>query len=134
VTLDNILIFAILGVSLVLFISEKLRVDLVALMVLVVLTLTGLISPADAFSGFASPAEYVNRALRWGDAGVDDYLKFPERALEPSDSPFEFSYNLDEDHVRTQFEAASDIDNFDMFLAKNRTQAVIIAIRHGMDR
>ncbi len=55
-TLDNILIFAILGVSLVLFISEKLRVDLVALMVLVALTLAGLISPEEAFSGFASPA------------------------------------------------------------------------------
>ncbi len=55
-TLDNILIFSILGVALVLFISEKLRVDLVALMVLVTLTLTGLISPEEAFSGFASPA------------------------------------------------------------------------------
>ena len=53
---DNILIFVILGVALVLFISEKLRVDLVALMVLVALTLTGLISPQDAFSGFSSPA------------------------------------------------------------------------------
>jgi hypothetical protein len=44
-------------------------------MVLVVLTLTGLISPEDAFSGFASPAEYVNRALRWGDAGVAHTLQ-----------------------------------------------------------
>jgi di/tricarboxylate transporter len=55
-TSDNVLIFAILGVSLVLFISEKLRVDLVALMVLVSLVLTGLISTEEAFSGFASPA------------------------------------------------------------------------------
>mgnify|MGYP002641518001 FL=1 len=55
-TTDNIIIFAILGVALVLFVSEKLRVDLVALMVLVTLTLTGLISPQDAFSGFSSPA------------------------------------------------------------------------------
>ncbi len=53
---DNILIFVTLGVALVLFISEKLRVDLVALMVLIALTLTGLISPQDAFSGFSSPA------------------------------------------------------------------------------
>lgn len=55
-SIDNILIFVILGAALVLFISEKLRVDLVALMVLVSLTLTGLISPEEAFSGFASPA------------------------------------------------------------------------------
>ena len=44
-TLENILIFVILGAALTLFISEKIRVDLVALMVLVSLTLTGLISP-----------------------------------------------------------------------------------------
>ena len=55
-TTDNILIFAILGVVLILFVSEKLRVDLVALMALVTLTLTGLISPEEAFSGFSSPA------------------------------------------------------------------------------
>jgi di/tricarboxylate transporter len=55
-TTENILIFVILGVALVLFISERIRVDLVALMVLVSLTLTGLITPEEAFSGFASPA------------------------------------------------------------------------------
>ncbi|MFC1996230.1 SLC13 family permease [Chloroflexota bacterium] len=55
-TTDSILIFVILGIALVLFISEKIRVDLVALMVLVSLTLTGLITPEEAFSGFASPA------------------------------------------------------------------------------
>ncbi len=55
-TIDNILIFGILGAALVLFISEKIRADLVALMVLVSLTLTGLITQEEAFSGFASPA------------------------------------------------------------------------------
>ena len=55
-TIENILIFVIMGAALLLFISEKIRVDLVALMVLVSLTLTGLITPEEAFSGFASPA------------------------------------------------------------------------------
>jgi di/tricarboxylate transporter len=55
-TIDNLLIFIIMGAALILFISEKIRVDLVALMVLVSLTLTGLITPEEAFSGFASPA------------------------------------------------------------------------------
>ena len=55
-TIDNILIFVIMGSALLLFISEKIRVDLVALMVLVSLTLTGIITPEEAFSGFASPA------------------------------------------------------------------------------
>ena len=78
------------------------------------------------YAYIAYPAEYVNRVLRWGDAGVDDYLKFPERVFEPSDSPFEFALNLDEDHVRTQFELASGMDDFDSFLAKNSTQAFIV--------
>jgi len=72
------------------------------------------------------PAEYVNRVLRWGDADVYDYLKFPERILETSGSPFEFSLNLDEDRVRTQFELVSGMDDFDSFLAKNHTQAFIV--------
>jgi di/tricarboxylate transporter len=55
-TIDSLLIFIILGIALLLFISEKIRVDVVALMVLVSLTLTGLITPEEAFSGFASPA------------------------------------------------------------------------------
>ena len=55
-TIENILVFAILFFSLVLFISEKIRADLVALMVLAALALTGLIEPNEAFSGFANPA------------------------------------------------------------------------------
>ena len=88
--------------------------------------LLAIISIALLYAYIAYPAEYVNRVLRWGDAGVDDYLKFPERVLQPSDSPFEFSYNLDEDHVRTQFKTGSAIDDLDSFLAKNRTQAFIV--------
>lgn len=55
-TIENILVFSILGAALILFISERIRVDLVALLVLVSLTLTGLVTPEEAFSGFASPA------------------------------------------------------------------------------
>ena len=55
-SLDNILILAILGGALVLFISERLRVDVVALLVLSALILTRLVTIEEAFSGFASPA------------------------------------------------------------------------------
>ena len=55
-TIDNLIIFGIMGAALVLFISEKIRVDLVALLVLVALTITGLLTPEEAFSGFSSPA------------------------------------------------------------------------------
>jgi di/tricarboxylate transporter len=55
-TQEHIMILSILGVSIILFISEKLRVDLIAMMVLIALTLTGLVSTEEAFSGFSSPA------------------------------------------------------------------------------
>ena len=78
------------------------------------------------YAYIAYPAEYVNRLLRWGDADVYDYQKFPERRLENSGSPFEFSLSLDEERIRTQFELASGMDDFDSFLEKNRTQAFIV--------
>ncbi|MEK6256119.1 MAG: SLC13 family permease [Chloroflexota bacterium] len=47
---------SIFAIAVVLFISERLRVDLVALLVLVSLSLTGLVTPTEAFSGFSNPA------------------------------------------------------------------------------
>jgi len=46
----------IIGAAVVLFATEKLRVDVIALMVLLTLALTGLVTAEQAFSGFASPA------------------------------------------------------------------------------
>jgi len=78
------------------------------------------------YAYIAYPAEYVNRLLRWGDADVYDYQKFPERIIEAPDSHFEFSLALDEERVRTQYEIDSAIHDFDSFLAENRTQAFIV--------
>jgi len=55
-TQENILVLAILAVAVVLFVSERLRVDLIAMLVLITLSLTGLVTIEEAFSGFASPA------------------------------------------------------------------------------
>lgn len=55
-TADNWLVLAILAAAVVLFTTDRLRVDVVALLVLASLVLTGLLTPAEAFSGFASPA------------------------------------------------------------------------------
>lgn len=55
-TPDILLVLVILAVAIVLFVSEKLRVDLVAMLVLITLVLTGLVTTEEAFSGFASPA------------------------------------------------------------------------------
>ncbi|WP_420643158.1 SLC13 family permease [Candidatus Leptofilum sp.] len=55
-TFDHILVLGILTIAVGLFISDRLRVDLVALLVLLALILTGLLTPEAAFAGFASPA------------------------------------------------------------------------------
>ena len=50
------LTLGILVVAVYLFISEKIRMDVVAVGVLVLLALFGLVSPAEALSGFSNPA------------------------------------------------------------------------------
>jgi di/tricarboxylate transporter len=55
-TFEIIIVLSILILAIILFITEKIRVDIVALIVLVSLTLTGLITPAEALSGFSNPA------------------------------------------------------------------------------
>ncbi|MFN2227795.1 MAG: SLC13 family permease, partial [Anaerolineae bacterium] len=53
---ENLLVLGILAAAVVLFVSEKLRVDVVAMIVLAALVLTGVVTVEEAFSGFASPA------------------------------------------------------------------------------
>ncbi|MBC8449833.1 MAG: SLC13 family permease [Chloroflexi bacterium] len=55
-TPEAALTFGILAVAVVLFVTERLRVDVVALLVLISLSLTGLVTPAEALSGFSNPA------------------------------------------------------------------------------
>ncbi len=55
-TLQIAIVFVILVSAVTLFITERLRMDLVALLVLGSLALTGLVTPAEALSGFSNPA------------------------------------------------------------------------------
>ncbi len=55
-TPDIALTLAIIGAALLLFATEKLRVDVVALLVLLAVALTGLVGPEEAFDGFSNPA------------------------------------------------------------------------------
>ncbi len=50
------LTLGIIVVAVILFATEKLRVDIIALLVLLTLALTGLVTGDDVFAGFASPA------------------------------------------------------------------------------
>lgn len=54
--LDVILVLVILATALIVFISGRLRVDIVALLVLGALAIAGLVTPEEAFSGFSNQA------------------------------------------------------------------------------
>jgi di/tricarboxylate transporter len=55
-TPEIVLVLLILGSAIVAFVAEVLPVDLVALLVLLALTLTGLLTPREALAGFSNPA------------------------------------------------------------------------------
>jgi di/tricarboxylate transporter len=55
-TSDMKIVLALVGLTMILFLFERVRADLVALVVLVMLGLTGLVSPEDLFNGFSSNA------------------------------------------------------------------------------
>ena len=55
-TYEIALVLIILGVSLVLFVTEWVRMDVVALLVLGATALTGVVGPREALAGFSNPA------------------------------------------------------------------------------
>ncbi len=55
-TLEIAVLFAVLAAMVLLFLTEKLPVDLTAFLGLTVLLLAGYVTPAEAFTGFSSPA------------------------------------------------------------------------------
>ncbi len=55
-TFQIALVLSILGVAILLFVTERIRVDLVAILVLVTLAVTNLVTPAEALSGFSNVA------------------------------------------------------------------------------
>jgi di/tricarboxylate transporter len=64
------IVLTILLAAIVLFITERIRVDVVALMVLVSLVLTGLVTAGEALSGFANPAVVTVWAVLILSAGL----------------------------------------------------------------
>ncbi len=78
-TTEIALTLTIIVVAVVLFATEKLRVDVIALLVLLTMALSGLVSVEEAFSGFASPAVITVWAVYIVSGGlfrtgVADYL------------------------------------------------------------
>lgn len=62
-TVEMIVVLALILVAVVLFASEKLPVDLVALMVMAVLLLSGIITPAEGIAGFSNEATVTVGAM-----------------------------------------------------------------------
>lgn len=60
---DALLVFVILAATIALFVSDRLRLDLVALLSLLALTLTGVLTPAEALAGFSDPVVVMIAAL-----------------------------------------------------------------------
>lgn len=78
-TPEMALVLALLGIAIVLFATERLRVDLISMMVLLSLLLTGLLTVEEAFSGFSNPAVITVWAIYIISeglfiTGVADYL------------------------------------------------------------
>jgi di/tricarboxylate transporter len=71
-TTDIAIVLIILLISLVLFITEKIRMDVVALMVLVSLAFTKLITPTEALAGFSNAAVITVWAMFILSAGLTE--------------------------------------------------------------
>jgi len=70
-TLEIALVLSVLTVTIVLFVSEWLRVDVIAILIMLLLPWLGLIDPAEAFSGLASNAVVSIIAIMILGYGVD---------------------------------------------------------------
>ncbi|KRE97623.1 sodium:proton symporter [Frateuria sp. Soil773] len=62
---------AVIAAAMALFASEKVRIDLVALMVLAALVILGIVSPADALSGFSNEATVTVAAMFALSLGIE---------------------------------------------------------------
>src|SRR5690625_728970 len=62
-TPEAIFVFLVLGVTIVLFVDGRMRLDLVALMALLVLLISGVLTPAEGLAGFSDSAVIMIAAL-----------------------------------------------------------------------
>jgi di/tricarboxylate transporter len=62
-TAEILLVYGILAGAVLLFVSERLRLDVVALLALLALALTGILTPGEALAGFADPVVIMIAAL-----------------------------------------------------------------------
>jgi len=95
-TLEISLVLLISLVAMVLFVTEKLRIDAIAILVLVSLTLLDLISPSQALSGFSNPATITVASMFILAAGLQNSgaLAGIQSLLGAARSPLQFMLML----------------------------------------
>ncbi|MBN1164230.1 MAG: SLC13 family permease [Candidatus Krumholzibacteriota bacterium] len=76
------LVLSILVATIILFVTEKLRVDVIAILILLILAWTRLITPREAFSGLASNAVVAMMAVMVMGYGLDK-SGFTNRLIRP---------------------------------------------------
>ncbi len=69
---EIILVFIILGITILLFATEALPIDKIAFLIIVALVLSGITSPEEAISGFSSPATITILMLMILAIGLED--------------------------------------------------------------
>ncbi len=69
-SLEIIIVLAVLLLAVTLFVTEKMRVDLVALLVMALLLLSGIISPAEGLAGFSNAATVTVASMFILSAGL----------------------------------------------------------------
>ncbi len=62
-TMEIALVLGIITLAVVLFVSERLSIDTVAILIMVLFMLTGILTPAEGFAGFSNPATITVAAM-----------------------------------------------------------------------
>lgn len=62
-TWENITVLIIMVLALYLFITEKFSIDTVSVIVMILLMITGILTPQEGFSGFTNPATITVTAM-----------------------------------------------------------------------
>ena len=62
-TMAQIILLLILAVSFALLLTERIRIDLTAILIIVSLAMTGILSPEEALSGFGSEPAIVAASI-----------------------------------------------------------------------
>lgn len=104
---------------------KKLKKILVYLLGMIV----GLFIVFVVWGSVAFRLDFILRLLRWGNADVADYQKFPERVMPAAEEPFIFPVGSREAEIRQIFESHSLVDDLDTFMEENGTQALIVIVK-----